>query len=344
MFSVTQVVGLLHEGMTPGRVAEATLVFWLVWWAWTQFTWALNAANTDHPRIGLATLVSTGVAFFMAVAVPGAFGSGAVWFAVPYVGVRSIGLLVYWWVAADDAHRSAVQVFALASVGGLAAVLLGAVLGGRAQYWLWGAAIALDIVAAAKGGRQEGWNLRPEHFVERHGLIVIIALGESLIVAAAGLTAVPTDPDLIAVSVLSVALTCALWWAYFPRLRPALERSMVAASDTERTTMARDAFSLAHFPLLCGVIATAAAIEELILHPGDPVAGGPRAALAVGLFLFLGRSAVSAWRATGTVLVARVAVAVVVAGGVLALGASPAWAPLALGVAGGVLLSVVERR
>ena len=81
VFSVTQIVGILHHGFTRESVGQSTLIFWLVWWAWTQFTWALNAADTTHPWIKLATLAATAVAFFMAIAVPEAFGVRGLWFA-----------------------------------------------------------------------------------------------------------------------------------------------------------------------------------------------------------------------------------------------------------------------
>jgi low temperature requirement protein LtrA len=83
VFCVTQVVSLLHDGVTWRSVGEATLVFWLVWWGWTQFTWALNAADTTHPRVEIATLVATGVAFFLAVGIPSAFHGHARWFGSP---------------------------------------------------------------------------------------------------------------------------------------------------------------------------------------------------------------------------------------------------------------------
>ena len=95
VFGITQVVGLLHHHLTWAGAGQAILVFWLVWWAWSQFTWALNAADREHPWIELSTLVATAVAFFMAVAVPEAFRGGALWFAVPYIVVRVIGLSIY---------------------------------------------------------------------------------------------------------------------------------------------------------------------------------------------------------------------------------------------------------
>ncbi len=190
VFSVTQVVRLLHHHLDWTGVGQTVLVFWLVWWAWSQFTWALNAADTTHAGVELLTLLATGVAFFMAVSLPNAFSGGGAWFAVPYVLVRIIGLGLYIRVSLDagPSHRTAVRTFALLSVGGLAAVLAGGFAGGSTTYWLWGIAILLDIVAALVGVEAGEFDLHPDHFAERHGLFVIIALGESLIVAAGGLS------------------------------------------------------------------------------------------------------------------------------------------------------------
>ncbi len=345
VFSITQVVGLLHEGITGGAVARAVLVFWLVWWAWTQFTWALNAANTDHSRIQLSTLLATAIAFFMAVSVPEIFAGGPLWFAVPYVLVRVLGLRLYAWVSSADAsQRSAVRTFGLVSVGGLAAVLTGAVLGGDLLYWFWGLAIVLDVVAAAVGGQTEGWNLHPAHFAERHGLIVIIALGESLIVAAGGLIGAERSADLMAVAVLAVALSCGLWWSYFPYIKPQLEHALKNCDGAGQPKMARDVFSLAHFPMLCGVIGFAAAIEEAIAHPDHPLSVEGRAALAVGLGLFLAGTALAQWRAVGTLSLGRVGLVAALVVGILALGSVPPWVSLALGLAGIAAVVIVEHR
>jgi low temperature requirement protein LtrA len=103
VFSVTQVVSLLHHGLGWAAVGQAILVFWLVWWAWSQFTWALNAADTTHHLVQLGVLVATAVAVFMAIALPGAFHERSSWFAVTYVLVRVIGLSLHAWVASADA-------------------------------------------------------------------------------------------------------------------------------------------------------------------------------------------------------------------------------------------------
>jgi low temperature requirement protein LtrA len=344
VFCITQVVALLHGHVDVHSAGSALLVFWLVWWAWTQFTWALNAANTDHPRVRVVTLLATAVAFFLAVGIPQAPGAGALWFAVPYVAVRVVGLLLYYWVAwSDAAQRRAVVVFGSFSVTGLAAVLTGALVGGSALYWWWGLAILLDLVAAAIGGQLEGWNLHPDHFVERHGLIVIIALGETLIVAAAGLAGAPRTPAAIATAILSVAVTCGLWWSYFGHARETFEHAMAAAMGRARSTLARDMFSVIHFPLLCGVIAMAAATEEALAHPDAPLTTGARLALGGGAVLFVCGTAAAIWRATGRIQIWRYVLAPAAAVAVLALGAVP-WQALGLVVLMLVAVSVVEER
>jgi len=330
VFCVTQITALLHGHVDLASAGSALLVFWLVWWAWTQFTWALNAANTDHPRVQAVTLLATAVAFFMGVGIPRSLGGGALWFAAPYVFLRVVGLHIYYWVASSDpAQRRAVRIFGRFSTAGLVAVLVGAFVGGTALYWWWSFAIALDLLAAAIGGQQEGWNLHPEHFVERHGLIVIIALGEALIVAAAGLVGAPRSPTVIATGVLAVAVTCGLWWSYFRQARPALEHALAAREGNARSTAARDVFSVIHFPMLCGVIAMAAATEQVLAHPDEPLAVSLRLALGIGAVLFVCGTAAALWRATGRTPVWRWVLAPAAAIAVLALGTVP-WIALAL--------------
>lgn len=337
VFSVTQVVGLFHHGVHGYVVGQAILVFWLVWWACSQFTWALNAADTTHTLVELGTLLATAVAFFMAVAVPNAFHESAALFAVTYVLVRVIGLALYAWVAsADPAQHAAVRVFAAVSLGGLVAVLTGGIFGGPAQYWLWGLAIILDIVAAAIGGQLEGWNLHPEHFGERHGLFVIIALGETLIVAAGGMRGALWTDDLVSVGVLVVGIACAFWWSYFTRAKPTLDRALESSCDADRASMARDVYSLLHFPMLCGVIAFAVTAEEAIAHPGEPLTVSGRIALALALILFVGGMAFAVLRATGRLPLPRLLIS---AGAAVAIVAMTGFvAPVSLAIA---FLSVV---
>jgi low temperature requirement protein LtrA len=345
VFSVTQAVRLLHHNFGLGGAGQTVLAFWLVWWAWTQFTWTLNAANTEHHRIQLGTLIATAVSFFMAVALPDAFHGRALAFAIPYVVVRGIGLYLHSWVACEiPSLRGALRTWALVSVGGMAAVLVGAFRGGETQYWLWGLAIFLDLIAAAVGAQSEDWGIHPQHFSERHGLFVIIALGETLIVAASGLSGRPWTGDLISIAVLAVAVTCGLWWTYFPRIKPALEHAIASCGGSARSTMARDGFSLLHFPMLCGIIAYAVAIEVAAAHPGDPLGLNTRLALAFGLLLFIGGAAAAMLRCARRLLLLRIALAAVAAAAIVAVSGFPPQASLGIALAAVVIIAVREHR
>ena len=136
-------------------------------------------------------------------------------------------------------------------------------------------------------------------FLERHGLIVIIALGEALIVAAAGLAEATKTPAAMATAVLAVAVTCGLWWTYFRGVRLTFEHALSSRVGFARSCMARDVFSVLHFPMLCGVIAMAAATEEALAHPDEALAISGRVFLAAGAVLFVCGTAAATWRATG---------------------------------------------
>lgn len=346
VFSVTQVVGVLYHHLDWLGVAQTVLLFWLVWWAWTQFTWALNAADTTHPGVQLGTLVATGVTFFMAVSLPNAFSGGAIWFALPYVLVRVLGLGLYIRVSLDSGseHRRAVRTFSLLSVGGLAAVLAGGFAGGTTTYWLWGLAILLDFIASLIGGEIGDWDLHPEHFAERHGLFIIIALGEGLIVAAAGLSGADITMSLKVVGALAVAATCALWWSYFIGAKPRLDASLEEAKGLDRTSIARDAYSLLHFPMVLGIIAFATGVEAAVHDPGHPLAIGARLALAAGMLLFTGSMALALWRGTGRLPATRLLIGLVTALAITLWASAPPAALLALVFLGAIAISWSQRR
>jgi low temperature requirement protein LtrA len=343
VFCVTQIVSLLHNGVTWRTIGEVVLVFWLVWWGWTQFTWALNAADTTHPRVEVATLIATGVAFFLAVGIPSAFHGFPLWFAGTYVAVRVLGLLVYDWVAwADESQRAAVRLFSLVSVGGLVAVLIGGTLGGAAQYIWWSLAIALDLVAAAVGGKAEGWNLHPEHFSERHGLFVIIALGESLIVAAISLTGFDWPAYKVTAAILSVSIAGAMWWSYFVRNKLELDEALEETQGNQRSMLARDAYSIIHFPMVLGIIAYAATVERALGHPSDPLGTPNRDLLAVSVLLYAGSMALALRRAGKPVTLSRRLLPILTAVTVFALADAAAVVSLAVVLVGYTLLAMGE--
>lgn len=330
VFAITEVTALTAHHLDAGGVARSVLIFWLIWWGWTQWTWALNSADTDHGTVRVGTLVATGTAFLMAASVDQAFGDEVFWFVIPYLAIRLLGLGLYYWVALGDSEQqSAVIAFAVLSFSGLAAVLLGAFLDPPLRNWLWLAAVLLDLFAAGAAGNRPGWNLHAGHFAERHGLFVIIALGESLIVAGTTVA----DPDrttgLITAAILVVTVACLLWWTYFGWVKEALANRLQRAEGADQTAMGRDAYSFLHFVIVGGIIGFAVAVEELMAHPEAALPDEYVAALAVGIALFVGGTAAAYWRATRIVLWMRLALLVAGLTVVVAVSSSDPWVLLA---------------
>jgi low temperature requirement protein LtrA len=343
VYAITQVVHLMNSGFDWIHVVGAILVFWLVWWAWTQYSWALNAANTNHRAIQVTILVATAIAFFMAVSVPQAFGPSSKWFALAYVAVRGIGLLIYIWVTwPDPTMRKAVRTFSVLSITGLCSALAGGFLSGNLQYILWGLTILLDLIAAGIGGNREGWNLHPKHFSERHGLFVIIALGETLIISASAATEEFSNIYLLAVSSISVGITCCLWWIYFFRAKEKLEHAMESKTGVDRSRFGRDAYSLFHFPLICGLIIYAYAIEEAMSHPHAELSLAARTALALGICIYSIGLVATHWRATGKILFSRLSISVVTAGCIYFISGVQTYWTLLIAFTGLVVLCVAE--
>lgn len=315
VFAVTQIVVLLHDDLSSQTIIQAIVIFWLVWWSWTQFTWTLNAADTTHPFIEFMTLVTTAIAFLMATSIPRAFEDRAPWFAIPYILTRIIGIYLQIKIAKNDNIKKAARGWARRSSIGFVLVLIGGMIGGNTQYILWILTIFVDFWAA-KGSQDtqdaDGIHIYPEHFTERHGLIVIIALGESLIVAAGGIVNEDLDLRLITIVMLAVTMTCGLWWSYFVKVKPTLDKAMEQAIGSERAEMGRDAYSLFHFPMLCGIISYTLAIEEAIAHPSDPLSTEGNFALGLGLLLFVGGTTLAVWRATGHIMSRRIVLILVI--------------------------------
>lgn len=345
VFAVTQVTAKLAHDLTAEGVVRSILIGWLVWWAWTQFTWTLNPADTTHEAVRLITLGATAAAFVMAASVTRSFTDEAVWFALPYITVRllGLGLQVRVEMEREGADHAAVYRWAGGSLVGLVLVLVGALVDPNLRAVIWFGAILADFAAAAIGGREASWDLNPAHVSERHGLFVIIALGESLIVAGAAVADAELSPGLMAVVAAAIVVACLLWWSYFGWLKDALEHRFAAADPRRRGPLARDAFSLAHFPLIAGIVGFAAAVEETVLHPEEPMPVAVLAALGIGVALLVASSAVSLRVLGGPVLGVRLLGLAAMAAGLLvvAMTAPPPVVPL--GVVAGVLLVVVVR-
>jgi low temperature requirement protein LtrA len=341
VFAVTQLTALTAHDLTPGGILRSILLGWLIWWAWTQFTWTLNPADTTHPVVRVITLAATAVALVMAASVQRAFGDDALWFAVPYVIVRVLGLGLQIGVELerpDTSHTGVVRWVTFSSIG-LVLVLAGALVDPTPRPWIWLLAIGADVLAAAVAGRNTTWDINAAHLSERHGLFVIIAIGESLIIAGTAVAGEERSADLAAAAAAAILVAALLWWTYFGWLKDALEHAYAQAPPERNGTLARDAFSLAHFPLVGGIVAFAVALEEIGLHPHEPASEAVLASLGIGVTLFVASSALALYLCSGRILLPRLAILALMLGGLALMGSmSPVW-PLLLVAA--ALLAVV---
>jgi len=317
VFAVTQLVGLLHDEHDAAGWGRAALMLWLVWWAWSQFAWTGNAVDLDGRTRRLAILLATGAMLVAAASIPVAFETDALWFAAAYVLVRLVGLGLYWvGLRADRAHQAALRTYLPVALVSPALVLAGGFAHGDARVLLWVLAMVVDVASVLAAGRGE-FRVDPAHFAERHALIVIIALGETVVAIGATADEVGLDRSVIALVAVSFVAVAALWWCYFDWVQAAAEGRLEREADHRRRGhLARDLYTLGHLPIVAGTVVFAAAIDEALLHPTDPLVAFATTALAVGPALYLAGFVAGNLRATGKLLGARAAglVAAVVVG------------------------------
>lgn len=311
VFAITKITHMTAHNLDFIHVAQSILTFWMIWWSWSQFTWSLNSADTRHVEIRIEILAATAVAFVMAVYTDQAFDDKVLWFAIPYIIVKLLGLGLFFRVTEpDDDSRSAAVTFTIASLFPLIAVLIGAYAQPTTRIFWWLGAIGLDLLAGYIGGKAQGWKLQSAHFAERHGLIVIIALGESLIVSASSIGDTIQSFDLLITGGMAVLLTFLLWWTYFSWINDFIEWHLNNKSASDRARLGRDAYSFLHFPLICGIIGMAVGFEKILNHPSEPLTAPVALALGGGVLLFLGSTA-AVWRSGKHPLVPRLIICLV---------------------------------
>jgi low temperature requirement protein LtrA len=305
VFAITQVASQVREHLHGDELLRGGIVFLLLWWAWSQFTWMGGGVDFSRGANRGIMLVATGVTFFMASAVGDAFAGGGRWFGVTYLLVMALALSTYAWNERSDRHRlNGVLIYGAGAMAGAGIVAVGGFLGPETRLGVWWAALVVSVLATFVAGSFE-FQVTSSHFAERHGLIVIIVLGEALIAIGVGTLGTPRSPGSVLALSLALMAAVALWWAYFSTFRDTIEERLAAASGTALGELARDAYTLAHVPIVAGILLYAVAVEGVVAHPGEPLGAGQRWALVAGFAAFLTGSTIAAWRATRSLHAAR---------------------------------------
>ena len=286
VFAITQVTSMLSADHTWGGLDRAVLVLGALWWAWTGYAWLTNAVNPDEGAVRLAILGAMGALLLVALAVPDAFGDDAILFGVAYFSVRLLHIVLFALAARGDREMlGSVLRLGVGSTIGPALIICAGFTDGAAQAALWTIALTLDYLGGAFSSG--GWRVSPGHFAERHGLIIIIALGESIVAIGVGARGEAIDAGVICAALLGMAVVTALWWAYFDVVAIVAERKLTELSGVAQASLARDTYSYLHLPMVAGIVLFALALKQTLGHLGDELETVPAVALCVGPALYL---------------------------------------------------------
>ncbi len=330
VLALTQCTTLVTRTPTWEGVLKAMLVLGVLWWSWGGYAWLTSVVDPEEGTVRLAMFAAMAAFLVAALCVPGAFGSEAVLFACAYAAVRGAHIALFMIASREDPQlRHSVLGLAISTAIGVCLLLTAAFTDGTLQLALWGLALLIDLGGPYLFG-VEGWKLVPGHFAERHGAIVIIALGESIV--AIGIGARPTiGAGVVAAAVLGVVIAAALWWTYFDVTAIIAARRLAhAAAGRERNEIARDSYSYLHFPMIAGIALIAVGIKRTLLGVDRPLELVPAAALLGGAAMYLLAHVAFRLRNTGSLSVRRLLCAIVLLALLPAGAALPALVTLAL--------------
>ena len=285
VFTITQLTAVISDDPTLRGLLRVALMLGVIFYMYGGYAWMTNAVAADRAARRLLLLGGMAGFLVLALAIPRAFSEGDVAFGIAYLVVVCIHTGLY----SRTTERLTVRaLLRLAPFNLLSALLvLAAVLvEGTAAYLLWAAAFALEWTTPRLAGTG-GFRIAPAHFVERHGLVVIVALGESIVAIGIGAADLPVDLPLASVAVLGLLLAACLWWAYFGGDDTRAERALAAVPDDRRGWVAIQAFGYWHLLMLLGIITLAAGLKDTIGHAFDPLDLPHALLLSGGAALFL---------------------------------------------------------
>jgi len=342
VFAITQIAALLLSDMSAAGFGRSALMLGLIWLAWSGYAWTTTAIDVDGLGNRLGIMAAAAGAFFMAFALPAAYGHDAMWFALSYFAVRVLQVLLMAWGVRDTRAYlvSALRIGAFFLVTPTL-VVVGAALGGRAQIAVWLVAMGVDVLGTITAGSGQ-FRVSPSHFAERHSLFVIIALGESIVAIGVGASQAHRDAALAGTILVAFIGVATLWWAYFDFVAGALERALVRRTGAERGHASRDVFTYGHLPLVAGIVLFAVAAKKVVAHGGDPLSAHGRFALGASIVALVLGFSIGRYRLIRRLAPERLAAAAVAAVAVALLDELAAVALLGIVVAALAVALAVE--
>jgi len=296
VLAVTQCTALMANDATWQGLFRGLLVLAVLWWPWSGYAWLTSVVDPEEGAVRIAMFAAMAAFLVSALAVPNAFGDDALAFALAYGFVRLAHIWLFV-IASSDAPglRRSVSGLAASTGIGVGLLLAASAVDGWQQGALWVLALVIDVGAPLLFWA-EGWQLMPAHFAERFGLIVIIALGESIVAIGVGSHEV-VDLGVVAASILGVGIAAALWWLYFDVVSWLGVRRLVNAKrGREQNELARDAYGVLHYLIVAGIVLGAFGLKKTLEHVGDALDSVPAAALAGGIAVYLLGHVAFRWR------------------------------------------------
>jgi low temperature requirement protein LtrA len=287
VFGFTQVTTVLSDDPTWGGLGHGLLILAALWWAWASYAWLTNTVDPEEGAVWGAMLVAMAAMFVAALAVPETFGRHGVVFGVAFLIVNVMHLALYALGARGDRELlAAILRVAPSALAGAALIVVAGFVHGGLRPTIWLVALAVGFFAPLFGG-VSGWRVEPAHFVERHGLIVIIAIGESLIAIGIGARGTGLGAGEIVAAVLAFVVATSFWLAYFDFFPMRAQQLLADRSGAQRTALARDAYTYLHLPMVAGIVLFAFALKSTLAHVGDELDTIPAVALCGGSALYL---------------------------------------------------------
>ena len=287
VFAFTQVTTVLSDNPTWSGLGRGLLILGVLWWAWAAYAWLTNTVDPDVGAVWGAMLVAMAAMFVAALTVPDAFGSHGVLFGVAFVIVNVMHLTLYALSARGDPDLlAAILRVAPSALVGAALIIVAGFADGGLKPMLWLAALAVGLFGPLLGG-MGGWRVQPAHFVERHGLIVIIAIGESLIAIGLGERSSGISTGVIVAALLGFAVTTSFWLAYFDFFTIRAQQMLADRRGVERVALARDVYTYLHLPMVAGIVLFAFGLKTTLADVDRELATIPALGLCGGPALYL---------------------------------------------------------
>jgi low temperature requirement protein LtrA len=286
VFAFTQVATLLTNDPTFAGIGRGLLVLAALWWAWAAYAWLTNILDPEEGVVFAALLVALIAMFVAALVVPGVYDDDGVLFGAAFLVVVAMHAVLY--AAAGRGNRDllgAVLRVAPWNLLGATLILVAGFTDG-ARTWLWLAAIAVTYAGGLLTGSM-GWQVHASHFAERHGLVMIIALGEAFISIGIGATGIGIGTGEVVAAILGILVATSFWLAYFDFFSIRGERLLLDLQGAERVALARDVYSYLHFPLIVGVVLFAFAMKDVVGHVGEELDFVSAFALCGGSALYM---------------------------------------------------------